>query len=150
MKELLKQLKYEEGLRLEAYLCPAEKLTIGYGHNLDAMPMFEGRKIPHVIDELFAELLLEWDVDRTVEKLKREWHGFDLLTGARRDAIINMAFQLGVGGLLKFKKMLDALNKCEWQRAANEALNSTWAEQTPGRAKRVAGQIRTGEYYRVP
>ncbi len=150
MNKLLKQLKYEEGLRLEAYICPAGKLTIGYGHNLDAMPMFENQMIPHVIDEQFADLLLEWDVKSVIDQLDDQWHGFQLLTGARRDAVINMAFQLGVPGLMKFKKTLQALARCDWQHAAEEALNSKWAKQTPNRADRVAWQIRTGVYYPVP
>lgn len=149
MRRLIDQIKFEEGLRLEAYTCPAGKLTIGYGHNLDASPSLEGQKIPHRIDAAFAEVLLEIDIDKTIALLSEKWHGFQLLPPARRDACINMAFQLGVTGFMKFKKMRDAMLKCDWQKAADEALNSNWAKQTPERAQRVAGQIRTGEYYPI-
>jgi lysozyme len=150
MDILTEQLKFEEGLRLTAYLCPTGHKTIGYGHNLDAKPYIEGNKIPDTVTQDVAEVLLVHDIDDTIELLTKTWHGFLLLQGARRDACINMAFQLGVARFMDFKKMREALLRCEWAKAQAEALNSTWAKQTPGRAQRVAKQLLTGEYYAVP
>ena len=48
-----------------------------------------------------------------------------------------MTFQMGLGGVLKFKKMLAALQVKDYTTARREALNSAWARQTPQRAKRV-------------
>lgn len=141
------QLKYEEGLALKTYLCPAGKRTIGYGHNLDAKPYLEGNKIPDEITEEVADVLLEHDIDEVYELLAKSWTGFLLLEGARRDALVNMAFQIGIGRLSGFRQLHDALLRCDWHRATAEALDSTWATQTPARAKRVANQFLTGEYY---
>jgi len=147
---LFEQLKFEEGLRLRAYLCPARKKTIGYGHNLDAKPLYEGNKIPDEITKDIAEVLLHDDVERTMDMLDAIWPGFISLHGARRDACINMAFQLGVARFMGFRKMCDALDKSDWERAHFEALNSYWARQTPERAARVSSQFITGEHYAVP
>lgn len=141
------QLKAEEGLRLKAYLCPAGKKTIGYGHNLESCPKFEGNQIPDEITEEVAEVLLQYDIDQTIMALNKYWLGFGKLSGARRDALINMTFQLGIKGILAFKKMHEAIMRQNWQNAYNEALASDWAKQTPERAKRVAGQLLTGVYY---
>lgn len=149
--QLLAQIKFEEGGRSTAYICPAGKKTIGYGHNLDANPYFEGNLIPDVIDEGFAEILLEHDLQRTVRGLEDAWHGYELLPPPRQDAVINMAFQLGVNGFMKFKKTRDYLIRCDWIKAADEAMNSDWARHdSPSRAKRVARQIATGTYYPAP
>jgi lysozyme len=145
--ELIEQIKFEEGLRLKAYLCPAGKLTIGYGRNLDAKNDLNGNKIPIEITKDQAEAILFDDLVRTSEKLHAAWHGMSLLTPARRDACINMAFQMGIDGFLGFKKMREHLLKCDWLKAHDAALDSAWAEQTPARSKRVAKQLLTGEYY---
>lgn len=150
MDTLIEQLKFEEGLRLKVYRCPAGKRTIGYGHNLDANPYIEGNKIPDEITREVAEVLLHRDVDKTTEQLAAIWSGFGLLNGARRDACINMAFQIGVAGFMDFKKMRDALFKCEWAEAYKQAKASQWAKQTPDRAERVASQFLTGQHYAVP
>lgn len=148
-EELIKQLKFEEGLRLHAYFCTAGKKTIGYGHNLEARPTLEGNKIPDTITEDIADVLLHHDIADTMVLLKRAWLEFDTLRGARQDACINMAFQLGIAKFMGFQKMRAHLIKGEWQGAYDEALNSYWSKQTPARAKRVAGQFVSGEYYMV-
>ena len=147
MSKLIEQLKFEEGLSLTAYRCPAGKLTIGYGHNLEARPYLEGNRIPNTITEDVADVLLEQDIDDTTDLLAKAWHGFLLLQDARRDAVINMAFQMGVAGFMGFKKLREALIRCEWGKAYQEAKHSTWARQTPERAERVALQFLTNEHY---
>lgn len=56
-------------------------------------------------------------------------------------ALVSMAYQLGVSGLLNFRKMLAALESGDRLQAAAEALDSRWARQTPSRANRVAAWI---------
>jgi len=148
-EELLNQTKFEEGLRLTAYICPAGKKTIGYGHNLEANPYFEGNRIPDKITKEQAEVILHHDLNNVATRLAA-WHGFELLQGARKDAVIQMAFQLGFDGFMGFKNMRKALLRCEWAAAKSHALDSKWARQTPKRATRVAHQLLTGQHYRVP
>ena len=54
---------------------------------------------------------------------------------------MNMAYQMGVPGLLRFKKMLSALEAGDWKTAEKEALDSLWARQTPRRAREVASLL---------
>lgn len=148
--ELLNQIKFEEGFSSREYICPAGKRTIGFGHSLDAQPYFNGEKIPDTITREFAEKLLHHDVRLTTERLHAAWHGLSLLQGARHDACVNMAFQLGVSGFLKFKLMRQALVFSDWKEAHKQALLSKWAlTDTPERAERVAGQFLTGKHYQV-
>lgn len=147
--KLKKQLEFEEGRVLTVYKCSQGHSTIGIGHNLDAKPMHHGGRIPHKITDAECDAIFIEDIQQTVDGLTRQWKGLGLLSDARRDAIIQMAFQLGVSGVMKFKKMLKALEVCEWSKAHKEALDSDWAKQTPARANRVATQILTGVYYKV-
>lgn len=149
--QLIAQIKFEEGGRSKAYRCTKGDLTIGYGHNLDENPQFLGTDIPKKIDQLLAEAILIDDIMRTERQLLMQWHGFNLMPEVIKDALINMAFQMGVSGVMKFKKTLHYLIRAEWDNAADEALESDWARHdTPERAERVAGQIRSGQYYPAP
>ncbi len=65
------------------------------------------------------------------------------LSPARFGAMVNMAFNLGVGGLNHFHKTLAALQVKDWDTAAKEMLDSTWARQVGERAIRLAKQVRT-------
>lgn len=149
---LVEQLIYEEGLRLKAYKCTAGHNTIGVGHNLDSQPLYKGNLIPYSINEEFAYKLLAQDLSDTYAGLDKSWPWFSKMpSGARQDALVLMAFQLGVARLMGFKQMLQYIQHGHYEQAALAALDSKWArEDTPARAKRVAGQINLGLYYGIP
>lgn len=70
------------------------------------------------------------------------WQSIDEI---RRGVIVCMAYQLGVNGVANFKKMCAALRIRDYNNAALEMLDSTWAkEQTTARAQRMARIMRTG------
>jgi lysozyme len=68
------------------------------------------------------------------------------LSEPRLAVLINMAFQLGIGGLLEFKRTLGSIDDGQYSEASMEMLDSLWAQQTPERAKRLAKQMLTGEW----
>ena len=57
--------------------------------------------------------------------------------------IIEMVFQLGIGGVSKFKKMWKALKQNDYQTASEEMLDSRWAKQTPKRAEELSGVMKS-------
>jgi len=146
---LKQQLEFEEGRRLKAYTCTAGHKTIGIGHNLDVKPAFNGRRIPDIISDQICDLIFDRDIEDTIIQLNFVWLANTKLDPARRDAVINMCFQLGINGVMKFKLMLNALERSDWVAAKAHALDSSWAKQTPERAERVAEQLLTGTYYKV-
>ena len=136
-RQIVDDLKRHEGLRLHAYQDHLGYWTIGYGRMID-------ERRGGGISEAEAEHLLENDIDRVASRLQNE-RGFRLAPDGVKRALVNMAFQLGVGGLLGFKRMWSALERNDYAQAAEEALDSRWAEQAPNRAKEVAEWIRTAE-----
>lgn len=138
-----KILMVEEGYREHPYHCSEGYPTIGHGQRigpkgalLDQYQFQAPRRVAHEwmmwhINQLYGstgELVLDLD------------------TGAVRHAVlISMAYQMGVDGLGRFRRMLAALNDGDWELAAKEALDSKWAKQTPERARRHAEMLRTGE-----
>lgn len=125
---VLDDLRRDEGLRLESYIDSVGKATIGYGHNLDDLG----------ISKNIAELILEEDFTNTVVELNHRLPWWTALPKSQRQGLVNMAFNLGLPKLIKFKKMLGALKRGNKQQAAAEAIDSKWAKQVGARAWRVA------------
>ena len=130
------QLILHEGLRLKSYICPAGKLTIGVGRNLDDKGITEAE----------AMFLLKNDIDKVIKDLsKYKW--FNDLYPVRQKVIVDMAFNLGIAGLLKFKKMIAAFEEKDYEKAADEMVDSRWYKQVGERGKRLENMIRSGDDY---
>lgn len=125
-----------EGLRLKPYTCPAGKLTIGYGHNLD----------DNGITEDIAVRLLDADLMTAEREVRQRFTHFYKLNEARQFVLVDMAFNMGIAKLMTFKKMFAALAKDEYPTAAREMLNSKWAVQVGNRAKALAEIMKSGVY----
>ena len=133
------QLKRDEGVVKHAYRDHLGYLTIGIGFLIDER---KGGRMP---DEVM-EFWLGYEIEKRRVALSKAIPFFDDLDEARQGALVNMAYQLGVNGVLAFKKMLHSMQRGDYDIAAKEALDSRWATQTPERAKRIAKQIETGEW----
>jgi len=129
------QLLKHEGCVLHAYEDHLGYLTIGVGRLIDKR---RGGGITK--DE--AMFLLDADIARVVNLLRHE-QGFTGFPDSIKEALVNMAFQLGHNGVMNFSKMWAALRERDFDRAADEAMDSRWAEQTPGRAHEVSEMIRS-------
>lgn len=135
--ELVKQLKGDEGVIPHAYPDHLGYLTIGVGRLIDKRK--GGGLRP---DEI--TYLLNNDIDNRIEALTRALPWFQNLDDARKGVLLNMAFQLGTPGLLGFQNTLALIRDGKYDQAADAMLASRWAQQTPGRAKRMADQMRSG------
>lgn len=137
--ELTEQLKKDEGFSRSVYQDSLGYWTIGYGRLVD-------KRMGGGITEEEAEYLLNNDILSRLASLSNAMPWFNNLNDARKGALVNMSFQLGVEGLLGFKKTLGLLKVGKYADAAEEMLRSRWALQTPSRAYRMAEQIETGRW----
>ncbi|MBQ8676874.1 MAG: glycoside hydrolase family protein [Alphaproteobacteria bacterium] len=151
MHTICQRLELHEGLRLQPYYCTKGKQTIGIGRNLDDNPITEQeRKVvgdwSHGITRCGALYLLQHDVEKVICALKRRIKFFNSLDDERQYALIDMAFNLGIKGLMNFKKMLFFMQLKDYGAAAAECLNSRYARETKTRALRIAELIRSGVF----
>lgn len=113
LERIKEQLVRHEGLRLKPYRCTAGKLTIGIGRNLDDCG----------ISQTEAYVLLENDIQNCEKQLLDEipeiYNGLDEV---RKSVLLNMCFNLGIGGLLEFNNTLTFIASGDWERAANGML----------------------------
>jgi|TARA_R110002012_G_scaffold100348_3_gene238982 lysozyme len=138
MSKLIEQLKIHEGVREKVYLCSAGYETIGVGRNISE----SGLGLSN--DEI--DYLLSNDIKRCQQELEFNFDWFKELDEVRRDAMINLCFNIGVTSLKKFSKAIAAMNVHDYETASMEFLDSRWASQVGTRALDVTDMIRTGDY----
>jgi lysozyme len=131
---LIRELVRDEDLRQKPYRCTAGKLTIGIGRNLDDVGIS--------VDE--AYFLARNDVAKVVVQLDHELPWWKDLDETRQRVLANMAFNLGINGLLGFKNTLANIQAGRYLEAAQGMLASKWAKQVGPRAERLALMMRDG------
>ncbi len=135
--ELTKQLRRDEGEVLTAYADTLGYLTIGVGRLID-------KKKGGGISEEESAYLLANDIRNKTAAVIKALPWSEHLEPARLGVLVNMAFQLGITGLLGFKTTLGLVQGGNYDRAAEGMADSLWSKQTPARCARLQKQMRTG------
>lgn len=139
LQTAIDQIRRDEGEVLHAYADSLGFTTIGVGRLIDK------RKGGGITKEE-AAYLLNNDIQSRLIALESRIPWFKRLDDARKGVLLNMSFQLGIGGLMGFKNTLAKIEAGDYEVAAANMLKSKWARQTPNRAKRLARQMETGEW----
>lgn len=115
-EHLLSSVIRAESYSSKMYKCPAGKFTIGYGRNIQDRGI---RK-----DE--AELMLKNDIRAVELELMSRILFFTALDRVRQNVLIEMAYNMGVPKLMKFKKTLKFIHESDYESASKEMLDSKW------------------------
>ena len=139
-EKLKKHLKLYEGEVKEngrhmPYTCPAGYLTIGYGRNIE-----------RGLSEDEAEYLLNNDIKNMKSEILAKWSWTKSLDQVRFECFVRLAFNLGVPALSKFKKTLAAAESGDWDKCADELIDSRWYRQVGLRGDDIVAEMRTGAY----
>ena len=155
VQRVLVMLKNEEGVRDKPYRDHLGYLTIGVGHLIDprkggSLPKWAqdelddlGRLTPSTIDKI-----LEDDILEKVEQIKTHIPWAVALDPVRFAVLLDMTFQMGIGGVLGFKNTLRHIQNGDYEQAATNMKASLWYRQTPNRAERRIKEMRTGVFHR--
>lgn len=131
---LERELTIDEGKKAKPYLCTAGKTTIGIGRNLDDVGLSD--------EEI--SFLFKNDIARVCRDLDTYLPWWNTLTDARQRVLANMAYNLGIRGLMGFRNTLAFIREGEYEKAADGMLKSLWARQVGQRAVRLASMMRQG------
>ena len=123
-----------EGFRAEPYRCPGGHWTIGYGH-------YFGNGQACKISRRVAGMILEEDIYKAAfEYISLGWD----LDPVRKDVVIEMIFWHGLQGFLLFKKTIAAIEKQDWQKVADEMLDSNSGKDYRSRMTLLANLMLEG------
>lgn len=140
-------LRLHEGLELLPYRCSAGKLTIGYGHNIDANGVPDWLEnecagyLAYGISRPQAERLLREDIDDVLRIIGGAIPVFTELSDVRQAVLIDMCFNMGWPTLSGFKRMLAAVSRFDFEAAATEMQCSAWFHQVGDRSRRLVAMM---------
>jgi lysozyme len=129
-------IKADEGFRPHVYKCPAGKLSVGYGRNLE----------DNGITPEEAEFLLANDIANCRNRCELFIPLWGTLGEVRQACLLSMCYNLGLKGLTAFHDMLMAIHLTNWEQAATAMLDSKWHQQVGQRAERLAEMMRSGNW----
>lgn len=120
------------------YRCSADKLTLGYGANIQA----------NGISERVADMMLKEDIESAIQDCLTLFgkDEFKTFTVARQEAFVDMMFNMGLPVFSLFKKTIYAAQIGNWERCADEAIDSDWYRQVGGRGEEIVYLLRNGFY----
>jgi len=142
---LLTHLKNEEGFRPYLYDDANGKLlqkgstiegnpTIGYGWCPSTNPL---------PDDL-GEIILQYFATSKYNELVRRLPWVSSLPDNVQVALADMAYQLGVNGLISFKQFLSLIKQGNYKDASKDLDQTLWAKQTPNRVKAIQTLLLNG------
>lgn len=134
IQRLRQTITKHEGIELMPYRCTSDKLTIGVGRNI------EDRGISHET----AMQMLDEDIDICINELQQTVSYWNDLPSRVKEGLINLCFNMGISRLMAFKKTFGFLREGMYDKAADELLESRYANQVGQRAIDVANMIRDG------
>lgn len=139
MQKARKYLSLHEGRIPHAYQDSLGYWTIGVGHLID-------KRRGGGLDDELIDLILDYDIRKHRKELVEKAQWILELDEVRQYVLLDMAFNLGVSGLLKFENTLGLVRKGDYEAASYAMLMSKWARQVGTRAKRLAKMMRTGQW----
>jgi lysozyme len=137
--KLLEMLKRHEGVEHHIYRCSAGFWTLGAGRNVDPQGGLG-------LSDDEVDYLLQNDIVRVIKELSSEYPWFKDLDDVRKDAMIDISFNLGATRLRGFKRALAAMEVADYKMAAKEFLDSKWSRDVKGRATELCYMIEMGSY----
>lgn len=136
-----------EGFSAKVYKCPAGFDTIGYGRNIEANPLSADEKAKLVNGEVSKEVAKEWleaELSRCYDSCNNAFAWFKDLDTKRAGAIVDMAYNMGLGTLKTFKNSLAFMGAKDYTKAAENFRKSKWYAQVKRRGVRITEIIEKG------
>lgn len=140
--QLREELKIDEGVEYEIYLDHLGLPTFGIGHLvIDTDPEFEA-PVGTPVSESRVNECFDKDVEVVLGECRILYDDFDDLPEEAQLIIANMMFNMGRPRLSKFKGMKRGVDTRDWNRAADEMVDSRWYDQVTNRANRLVERMR--------
>ena len=141
--KLRKQLEIDEGVVHEIYLDHLGYATFGIGHLVRDTDPENGWEVGTAISESRCIEAFESDIMGVLSDCEILYPDFGDLPEEAQQIIANMMFNLGRPSLSKFKGMKAGVDARDWERAADEMVDSSWYRQVTNRADRLVVRMRS-------
>jgi lysozyme len=141
-KNVMEQLKIDEGVVYEIYLDHLGLPTVGIGHLVLESDYEYGKEVGTPVSAERCESFFMQDLDIAISECKvlygNDWEEF---SEEVKEILVNMLFNMGRPRLGQFKKMNAAIAEGDWKTAAVEGRDSRWHKQVGNRAERLMSRL---------
>jgi len=142
IEQLRKELELDEGVKYEIYNDHLGYATFGIGHLVIDSDPEHGQEIGTSVSEDRVIEAFNSDVQIVLADCERLYNDFNVLPEEVQLIIANMMFNMGRPRLSKFKGMKAGVDAQDWDKAADEMIDSAWYRQVPNRAGRLVKRMR--------
>ena len=142
IRQLRKELEVDEGVKYEIYKDHLGYPTFGIGHLVIDSDPEHGQEVGTPVSEDRVIEAFDNDVQVVLADCERLYNDFNVLPEECQLIIANMMFNMGRPRLSKFKGMKAGVDAQDWNKAADEMIDSNWYKQVPNRAGRLVKRMR--------
>ena len=145
LEKLRKQLEIDEGVKYEIYLDHLGYPTFGIGHLVIPSDIEYREDVGTRVSEERGRECFDKDVESVLRDCTLLYKDFYELPEEAQQIIANMMFNMGYTRLSKFKGMKKGVDARDWNKAADEMVDSRWYKQVTNRANRLVERMRNIE-----
>ena len=145
LEKLRKQLEIDEGVKYEIYNDHLGYPTFGIGHLVIPSDIEYREDVGTRVSEERVRECFDKDVESVLRDCTLLYKDFDELPEEVQQIIANMMFNMGYTRLSKFKGMKKGVDARDWNKAADEMVDSRWYKQVTNRANRLVERMRNIE-----
>ena len=145
LEKLRKQLEIDEGVKYEIYLDHLGYPTFGIGHLVIPSDKEYREDVGTRVSEERVRECFDKDVESVLRDCTLLYKDFDELPEEAQQIVANMMFNMGYTRLSKFKGMKKGVDARDWNKAADEMVDSRWYKQVTNRANRLVERMRNIE-----
>lgn len=142
MDKLREEIEVDEGVVEEIYLDHLGYPTFGIGHLVTDADPEHGQEVGTSVSTERCRSAFDVDVEQVIADCQILYPGLDNLPEEVQRIIANMMFNMGRPRLSKFANMKAAVDEGDWNRAADEMMDSRWYNQVTNRAERLVERMR--------
>lgn len=145
LEQLRKEIEADEGCRYDIYLDHLGYPTFGIGHLISKTDTEHGAEVGTSVSEARVIQAFNTDMDIVLDDCNTLYENFETLPEEVQHIIANMMFNMGRPRLSKFKGMKAGVDAQDWNKAADEMVDSRWYQQVTNRAQRLVDRMRAVE-----
>ena len=142
IEQLREELMADEGCVMKIYEDHLGLRTCGVGHLIRPDDPESDMEVGAPVSEERVMELFDKDMSWTFRDCIRLLPEFNDLPDEVRLIVANMMFNLGAKRLSGFSRLLAAIEREDWNSAADEMVDSKWHRQVPERSGRLIARMR--------
>ena len=143
IEQLRKELELDEGCKHEIYLDHLGFPTFGIGHLITEWDEEYSKEVGSEVTDDRVKECFKKDVGNVIKDCERLYEDFEYLPEDAQLIIANMIFNMGYTRLSKFRGMKAGVDARDWNKAADEMIDSNYYKQLPNRAGRLVKRMRS-------